>query len=110
MESCAPQLLMPIALTLASLAGCVFFYFRAKKAEKTRKETIDTLLHWNHALRTPLTTIAGVSEILESSQNMDEDQKKLVGSLKSATASLKKIANDLADSPVVNDARDKKQN
>lgn len=101
---------MLACLLLVPVLGCIFLYVRARKAqqdytraEKARQETVEALLHWNHALRTPLTTLSGITELLETSQqNMDEGQKKLIMTLKSATLSLKKITADMADSPLMN--------
>lgn len=108
MDSCNPQMLVLGGLLLVTVAGCVLLYHRAAKAEKIRDDIGHALLHWNHALRTPLTTLSGVAEMLEmSQQNMDDSQKKLVGTLKSATLSLRKIASDIADNPLVNEARDR---
>lgn len=108
MDSCNPPILMFAALMLVPLGVCVFLFLQARRAEKARRETVDAMLHWNHALRTPLTTLSGITELLETSQqNMDDNQKKLVGTLKSATLSLKKITAEIADSPLMNEARDR---
>ena len=97
-------------LVLMSLLAASLLAFRAISKSKERlqeeKEAIDEenehltefLTHLSHQIRTPLTAISGIGEILLDKQdNMDARQKQLVQTLHSSTMTLKAIMNDIPD-------------
>jgi len=73
-------------------------YLRLKAAEKANSVHLQTIAHLNHALRTPLTTLTGAVEILETSQDsLDPNQRRIFQSLKSSVQTLKTIVNEIPD-------------
>lgn len=102
----APHGGMPVLLALGLLLGgiCLYLHMQARRLaaevtslredmEKTRK----AMAHFNHALRTPITTVSGITELMEMAQNQDENGKRLVKTLRSATNSLRDLADSIPD-------------
>lgn len=85
--------------TLAMVAlYAVHLHRKAARAEAENNEKAKLIAHLNHALRTPLTTLSGIAEIFELSQDgLDANQKQLVVTLKSAVEALKKILRGIPD-------------
>lgn len=91
---------LPVILALvasAAMAYAAFLRKRLARAEKQREEAVKFLSHFNHAIRTPLTTLAGVAEILEGDDRLDEGQRKIVKTLRTSTQSLKDLTATIPD-------------
>lgn len=68
------------------------------QAEKANHLKSEFLAHMSYEIRTPLTAISGIAEIMQRNQaNFDQKQKQLVNTLNSSTASLKDLINDILD-------------
>ncbi len=68
------------------------------RAEKASAAKGEFLAHMSHEIRTPLTAVSGIAEIFSQSQsNFDENQLKLIRTLKSSTESLKELITDILD-------------
>lgn len=102
----APHGGMPVLAAIGVLLGgiCLFLHMQARRLaaevsslqedmERTRK----AMAHFNHALRTPITTVSGITELMEMAQNQDENGRKLVKTLRSATNSLRDLADSIPD-------------
>jgi len=67
------------------------------KAEAANQAKGDFLANMSHEQRTPLNSIIGLSRILNEEDRMHAEDKKIVGTINSASESLLKIVNDILD-------------
>ena len=68
------------------------------RAEKASQAKGEFLAHMSHEIRTPLTAVSGIAEIFsQSNSNFDDNQMKLIKTLKSSTESLKELITDILD-------------
>lgn len=100
----SPHLSTPMNIGLSLLAaGTLFLVAKAYSRKENRLEKDSNAItdnkrfiaDFNHAIRTPLTTIGGVAEILRSMEDqLDDKQKQLVCALHASAATLKELVNN----------------
>jgi PAS domain S-box-containing protein len=68
------------------------------RAERASAAKGEFLAHMSHEIRTPLTAISGIAEIFSQKEdNFNDNQKKLVKTLRTSTESLKELITDILD-------------
>jgi signal transduction histidine kinase/CheY-like chemotaxis protein len=75
-----------------------------QKAEKANQAKSTFLSSMSHELRTPLNSILGFSQLLETSNNLNEDEKKYVGYVISSGTHLLKLIEDILELSAIDSA------